>query len=165
MTTSRTTTVRMMAMTARTTGKDDDNSKDDDSEDDGDDGKDDYNDGGNDDSGGGGGGEIGGEVGGVARSVAWLVAVFFAIGCSMHTYRRNRTDMFWDKFILINWSKFYSARPDMTNKIYSICTYSRLILCLFWSKSGSKLFRPILAVTQWVTVKIQSPYIGSESYP
>jgi hypothetical protein len=40
----------------------------------------------------------------VARSVAvaWLVAVLFAIGCLALTYRRNRTDMFGNKFILIN---------------------------------------------------------------
>jgi hypothetical protein len=67
-----------MATTARTTGKDDNDSKDndskdnDDSKDDSDVGKDDKNDGGNDNSGGGGGGggEISGQVGGVARSVA-----------------------------------------------------------------------------------------------
>jgi hypothetical protein len=37
----------------------------------------------------------------VARSVAWLVAVFFAVGCSALTYRRDCTDMFWKKFILV----------------------------------------------------------------
>ncbi len=90
---------------ARTTGEDDDDRKDNDSKDDGDDGKDDNNDGGNDNRGGdgGGGGEIGGEVGGVARSVAvaWLVAVFFTVGCLALTYRRNCTDMFGNKFILV----------------------------------------------------------------
>jgi hypothetical protein len=100
---SRTTTLRTMAMTARTTGEDDDDSKDDDSEDDGDDAEYDNHDVGNDDSGGGGGGKFGGEVGGVARSVAWLVAVFFAVGCLALTYRRNCTDTFGNKFILINW--------------------------------------------------------------
>jgi hypothetical protein len=93
--TSRTTTLRTTAMTARTTGEDDDDSKDDNSEDDGnseddsDVGEDDNNDGGNDDSGGGGGGggDIGEQVGGVARSVAWLVAMFFAVGCLAFTYR------------------------------------------------------------------------------
>jgi hypothetical protein len=94
-------TVRMMATKARKTGKNNDNSKDDDSRDDGNDGKDDINDGSNDDSGGGGGGKIGGEVGGVARSEAWLVAVFFAVGCLALSYRRNCTDMFWNKFILV----------------------------------------------------------------
>ncbi len=39
--TERTTTVRMMAMTARMTSKDNDDGKDDDSKDDGDNGKDD----------------------------------------------------------------------------------------------------------------------------
>ncbi len=66
------------------------------------DGKDGNNDGGNNDSSGGGGGKIGGEVGGVARSVTWLVAVFFAVGSLALTYRRNCTDMFGNKFILIN---------------------------------------------------------------
>jgi hypothetical protein len=100
---SRTMTVRTTATTARMTGKDNDNSKDDNSEDDGNNGEDNYNDGGNDNSGGGGGGscKIGGEVDGVVRSVAWLVAVFFAVGCLALTYRRNRTYMFWDKFILV----------------------------------------------------------------
>ncbi len=127
----------------RTTGKDDDDikdndieddsedgnndSKDDDSEDDRDDSKDDNIDGGNNNSGGGGGGKIGGEVGGVARSVAWLVPMFFAVGCLALTYRRNCTDMFGNKFILV----FYSACSDMPNRIYSIRIYSRFILCLF----------------------------------
>jgi hypothetical protein len=100
-TTSRTMILRTTAMTARTTGKDNDNSKDDNSKDDGDNGEDDNNDGGNEDSGGGGGGKIGGEVCGVARSVVWLVAVFFAVGCLALTYRRNRTDTFGNKFILV----------------------------------------------------------------
>jgi hypothetical protein len=91
----------MTVTTARMTGKDDDYSKDDDSKDNGNDGEDDNNDGGNNDSGGGGGGKIGGEFGGVARSVAWLVAVFFATGCLALTYRRNRTDTFGNKFILV----------------------------------------------------------------
>jgi hypothetical protein len=95
----------MTATTVRTTGKDNDDSKDNNSKDDGDDGKDDNNDGGTDDRGGGGngGGKIGGEVSGVARSVAvaWLVAVFFAVGCLALTYRRNRTDMFGNKFIIL----------------------------------------------------------------
>ncbi len=99
--TSRMTTLRTTATTARMTGKDDNNSKDDNSEDDGDNGKDNNNDGGNDDSGGGGGGKISGEVGGVARSVVWLVAVFFAVGCLVLTYRRNCTDRFGNKFILV----------------------------------------------------------------
>ncbi len=30
-----------------------------------------------------------------------------------------------------------------------ICTYSRFILCLFWSKSGSKPFRPISIATHY----------------
>jgi hypothetical protein len=85
----------------RTTGEDDGDSKDDDSEDDGDNGKDDNNNGCNNNSGGGGDGKIGGEFGGVARSVAWLVAVFFAIGCLVLTYCRNRTDTFGNKFILV----------------------------------------------------------------
>ncbi len=93
--------MRTTATTARTAGKDDDNSKDDDSKDDGNDGEDDNNDGGNNNSSGGGGGEIGGEVGRVARSVVWLVAVFLAVGCLALTYRRNRTDTFGNKFILV----------------------------------------------------------------
>jgi hypothetical protein len=101
MTTSRMTTLRTTATTARTTGKDNDD-RDDNSGDNGDNGKDDNNDGGNDDSGGGGGGEIGGEVDGVARLVTWLVAVFFAIGCLVLTYRRNCTDTFGNKFILVS---------------------------------------------------------------
>jgi hypothetical protein len=99
--TSRLTTLRTMATMARTTGKDDNDSKDNDSKDNGDDGKYSNNDGGNDDSGGGGGGEIGGEGSGVARLVAWLVAVFFTVGCLALTYRRNRTDTFGNKFILV----------------------------------------------------------------
>ncbi len=95
---SRTMTARMMATMARVTGKDDDDRKDNDSKDNGDDGKDDNNDGGNGDSGGGGGGKISGEVGGVARSVAWLGAV---VGCLALTYRRDCTDMFWNKFIVV----------------------------------------------------------------
>jgi hypothetical protein len=94
-----------MATTVGTTGKEDDDNKDNDSKDDGNDGKDDNNDGGNNDRGGvgGGGGKIGGEVSGVVRLVAmvWLVAVFFAVGCLALTYRRNRTDMFGNKFILV----------------------------------------------------------------
>ncbi len=101
---------------ARTTGEDDKDSKDDDSKDNGDDGKDNNNDGGNNDRGGSGGGsgKIGGEVGGVAGSVAmaWLVAVFFAVGCLVLTYRRNRTDMFGNKFILV-----YSIRHVWTCRI------------------------------------------------
>jgi hypothetical protein len=99
---------------ARMTGKDNNNSKDDNSKDNGNNGKDDNNDGGNNNSGGGGSGKIGGEVGGVARSVAWLVAVFFAIGCLVLTYRRNCTDTFGNKFILVNlreWDSL-SARRD-----------------------------------------------------
>ncbi len=89
-------------MTERTTGKDSNNSKDNTSKDNGNDGKDDNNDGGNGNSSGGGGGQIGGEVGEVvARSVAWLVAVFFAVGCFPLTFRRNCTDMFWNKFIVV----------------------------------------------------------------
>jgi hypothetical protein len=101
MTTSRTMTLRMTARTARTTGEDEDNSKDDNSKDDGDDSENNNNDGGNNNSGGGGGGKIDEEVGGVARSVAWLVAVFFVIGCLALTYRRNCTDTFGNKFILV----------------------------------------------------------------
>jgi hypothetical protein len=91
-------TARTMATMARMTGKDNDNRKDDDSEDNDNDSKEDNNDGGNGDSGGGGGGKIGGEVGGVARSVVWLGAV---VGCLALTYRRNCTDMFWNKFIVV----------------------------------------------------------------
>ncbi len=98
---ARMTTVRTMAMTARMTGKDDNDSKDDDSKDNGNNGKEDNNDGGNNDSSGSGGGKIGGEVGGVARSVTWLVAVFFAVGCLALTYHRNCTDTFGNKFILV----------------------------------------------------------------
>jgi hypothetical protein len=96
-----------MATMGRKTGKDDDNSKDNDSKDDGNNGKDDNNDGSNNNRGGGGsgggGGKMSGEVGGVARSeaVTWLVAVFFAVGCLALTYRRNHTDMFGNKFILV----------------------------------------------------------------
>ncbi len=66
-------------------------------------GKDNNNDGGNEDSGGGGsgGGDIDGLVGEVARIVAWLVAMFFAVGCLAFTYRRNCTDTFGNKFILV----------------------------------------------------------------
>ncbi len=100
---SRRMTARTMATIVRITGEDDDNnSKEDNSKDDGDNGKADNNDGGNGDSSGGGSGEISGEVGGVVvRSVAWLVAVFFAIDCLALTYRRNCTDMFWNKFIVV----------------------------------------------------------------
>jgi hypothetical protein len=91
-------TLTTMVTIARMTGKDDDNRKGNDSKDNGNDGKDDKNDGSNGNSGGGGGGEIGGEYGGVARSVAWLGAVF---GCLVLTYRRNCTDMFWNKFIVV----------------------------------------------------------------
>ncbi len=89
-------------MTARTTGKDNNNSKNNDSKDNGDNGKDGNNDGGNGDSSGGGSGKIGEEVGGVvARSVVWLVAVFFAVSCLALTYRKNCTDMSWNKFIVV----------------------------------------------------------------
>jgi hypothetical protein len=47
----------------------------------------------------------------------------------------------------------------MPNRIYSICTYSRFILCFFWSKSGSKLFRPILAVTQCLSICVTTKTI------
>jgi hypothetical protein len=98
---SRTTTLRMTATTVKTSGKDDDDSKDNNSKSDGNDGKDNSNDGGNDDSSGSGGGKIGEEVGGVTRSVVWLVAVFLAVGCFALTYRRNCTDTFGNKFILV----------------------------------------------------------------
>ncbi len=101
-TTSRTMIARTTATMVRTTGKDDNNSKDNNSKDSGNDGKDDNNDSDDGNSGGGGRGKISGEVGVVvARSVAWLVAVFFAIGCLALTYRRNHTDMFWNKFIVV----------------------------------------------------------------
>ena len=95
------TTLRTTATTARMTGKDNNNSKDNDSKDNGDNSKDDNNYGGNDDGGCGGGGKISGEVSGVARSVAWLMAVFFTVGCLALTYRRNCTDTFGNKFILV----------------------------------------------------------------
>jgi hypothetical protein len=99
--TSRMTTLRTMATMARTTDEDDNDRKDNNSKDNSNDSKDDNIDGGNSDSGVGSGGKIGQEVGGVARSVAWLVAVFFAIGCLALTYRRNCTDTFGNKFILV----------------------------------------------------------------
>jgi hypothetical protein len=37
----------------------------------------------------------------VVRSVAWLVAVFFADGCLALTYRRNCTNIFWNKVIMV----------------------------------------------------------------
>jgi hypothetical protein len=119
---SRTTTLRTTATMARMTGKDNNDSKDDNSKDDGDDGEDNNNDDGNNNSGGSGGGEIGGEVSGVARSVAWLVAVFFAVGCLAFTYN---TVGILQIHLEINlfWYKFYSACPDMPNRIYFIRTY------------------------------------------
>ncbi len=105
--TSRTMTLRMTATTVRMTGKVNNNSKDNDSKDNGNGGEDNNNDGSNNDRGGGGGGggcgKMGREVSGVGRSVAvaWLVAVFFAVGCLALTYRRNCTDMFGNKFILV----------------------------------------------------------------
>jgi hypothetical protein len=88
-----------MATTARMTGEDDDDSNDDDSYDDSDDGEDDSNDGRNGDSVGGGGGEIGrdvgGEVGGVVGGEISGV-VGGCVLCLALTYRRNRTDMFWN---------------------------------------------------------------------
>ncbi len=134
-------------------GKDKDNNdgKDNDSKVEGEDGKDDNNDGGNGDNGGGGGGKIGGEVGG---KVSGMVGgkVGGKVGCSssplvawrLHTVGIIQICLGINLF----WSKFYSACPDMPNRIYSIRIYSRFILCLFWSKSGSKPFRPISAVTQ-----------------
>jgi hypothetical protein len=147
-------------MTAKMTGKDDNNGndnnngKDNDSKDDSnndEDGKNNNNDGGNGDSGGGGGGEIGGEVGGKVSGVVGG-KVSGKVGCcslrlvawQLHTLGIIQICLGINSF----WSKFYLACPDMRNRIYSICNYSRFILCLFWSKSGSKSFRPILAVTQ-----------------
>jgi hypothetical protein len=91
----------MTATTARTTGKDDNDSKGNNSKDNGNNSKDNNNDGGNNDSGSSSGGKISGEVGGVARSVAWLVAVFFALGCLVLTYHRNCIDTFGNKIILV----------------------------------------------------------------
>ncbi len=121
-------------MTARTTGKDNDNSKDNDSKDNGDNGKNDNNDGGNNNSGGGsgGGGKIGGEVGGVVRSVAWLVAVFFTVGCLALTHRRNCRDMLGNKFILINsFRHVRTCQIEFILFIYSGLGINRLYQ-LFW---------------------------------
>ncbi len=41
----------------------------------------------------------------------------------------------------------------MPNRIYPICAFTRFILCLFWSESGSKPFRPVLAVTHYYELK------------
>jgi hypothetical protein len=45
-------------------------------------------------------GEVGGEVGGVVNGkVSGMVGG--CVLCLMPTYRRNRTDMYWNKFILV----------------------------------------------------------------
>jgi hypothetical protein len=148
---ARITTARTMATTARTTGKDNNNnSKEDDSKDNSDNGKDDNNDGGNGNSGGSGGGKIGGEVGG---EVSGLVGgkVGSKVGCCsspliawcLHAIGIIQICLGINLF----WPKFYLALPDMPNRIYSIHICSRFILCLFWSKSESKPFRPISVVT------------------
>ncbi len=130
--------MRTTATTARTTCKDYDNSKydeskedddskdDDNSEDDSDVGEDDNNNGGNDDSGdgGSGGGDISGQVRGVARSVAWLVAVFFAIGCLMLTYRVRIEQIHLG--INLFRSKFYSGCQDNPHKFYFILYLDRI---------------------------------------
>jgi hypothetical protein len=48
------------------------------------------------------------------------------------------------------WYKFYSACPDMPNRINSIRRYSRSILCLFMYKFRYKLFIAILVTSQYV---------------
>jgi hypothetical protein len=118
-------------------GKDNNNGKDSNSEDDGYNGKEDNNDGGNGDR-GGGGVSAGGGQGNVDHSSLLLVARCLHNVGIMHIYLG----------MTLFWSKFYLACPDMLNRIYSIRIYSRFIPSLFWSKSGSKPFRPILAVTQ-----------------
>ncbi len=88
-------------MTAGMTGKVDNDSKDNDSEDDSNDCKDDSNYGRNGDSGGGGGGKIGGEVSGKVGGVKVSGMVGSGVRCLALTYHRNRTDMFWNKFIVV----------------------------------------------------------------
>jgi hypothetical protein len=124
-----------------TMGKNDDNGKDDDSKEDGNNGEDDNNDGGNSNSGGSsisaGGSQ--GNVGCCSLSlVAWCLHTIGIIQICLG--------------INLFWYKFHLACLDMPNRIYSNCIYSRFIPSLFWSKSGSKLFRPILAVTHYLPV-------------
>jgi hypothetical protein len=127
----------------RTTGEDNNDGKDKDSKNDGNNSKDDNNDGSNSNIGGGGGGKVGGVVG---REVGGKV------GCcsSLLVAWRLHTIGIVQICLGINllWSKFYLACLDMPKRIHSICIYSRFILCLFWSKSGSKPFRLILVATQ-----------------
>jgi hypothetical protein len=126
-------------------GKDDNNGKDDDSKDDSNDSKDGNNDGGNGNSGGGSVSAVSGQ--GNVR----LVAVICRALVVWHLHTVGIIQICFG--INLFWSKFYLAYLDMPNSIYSICTYSRFILCLFWSKSGSNPFRPILAVTQHYEIK------------
>jgi hypothetical protein len=45
-------------------------------------------------------GEVGGEVGGVVSGKVSGVVGGYVL-CSTPTYHRNRTDMYWNKFILV----------------------------------------------------------------
>ncbi len=132
-------------MTARTTGKDDNDSKDDDSKDDGNDSKEDNND----------GGKTTAVAVAVARLVGrlvgwqgqwrgWRLCSLPLVAWRLHTVGIVQIRLGINLF----WYKFYLACPDMPNRIYSICTYSRFILCLFWYKIRYKPFIPILEVTQ-----------------
>jgi hypothetical protein len=128
-----------MGRATTTMGKDGNNGKDNDSKDDSNDGEDNNNDGGNGNSGGGGVFAGGGQ--GNVRLVAvlsWALVVWHihTVGIIKICFRISYSGL-----------NSYTACPDMPNRIYSICTYSSFILCLFWSKFGSKPFRPILAVT------------------
>jgi hypothetical protein len=146
--TSRTTTLRTtarMVRTARTTGEDDDDSKDDNAR----------------------------TTATTARTTTMMAATTTAVAVAVARSVgrlvgwRSQWRGWWLCFlplvawrlhtvgivqvhlgINLFWYKFYSACPDMPNRIYSIRIYSGFILCLFWYKSESKPFIPILVTTQ-----------------
>ncbi len=107
-----------------TTGEDNYNGKDNGSKDDGNDGKDNNNDGGNGNSGGGG------VSAGSGQGNIRLVAVICRALVVWHLHTVGIIQICFG--INLFWSKFYLACPDMPNRIYSICIYSRFILHMFF---------------------------------
>ncbi len=148
-TASRMTTARMMATTARMTSEDDNDSKDDDSKDNCEDGKDAT--------------KLAATTTAVAvvvarlvgRSVGWQGQWHGWWLCSLPlvAWRLHTVGIVQIRLgINLFWYIFYLACPDMPNRIYFIRIYSGFVLCLFWYKSGSKLFIPILVVTHCLII-------------
>jgi hypothetical protein len=118
------------------TGEDNNDSNNNNSYDDSNDGKDDSNDGRNGDSVGSGGGKIGGDVGGKVGGVVGGKISGMVGGCVIFlvlTYRRNHTDMLWNKFILVQTGKndIRHVRPGKIEFILFV-----LIPGLFYVYSG-----------------------------